>query len=317
MGPSRVVGQMFVLQVAVVVLLAIGAVVMLVLTLQRESTREGSDRSLAVAEGFANSPGIAEALKSRDPTAVLQPRAEAARKGSGVDSVVVVNRDGIRYTHPLPDRIGKRTNENMAPLLAGQTTRREIRGTLGPQIRAFVPVEEPDGSMIGAVGAGITVKHVSGMVTDQLPAVLGATAAAVAVTTGGAALLSRRLLRQTHGLGPAEITRMYEHHDAVLHSVKEGVLTVDLAEPVLHGEEPTGTERELRRVAATGIRDDPPLYPTGEPIRYLSSTRQVPRSLPLTDDLDGSHTHTTSPSIPNPAHTRPMTCNFTMHTAHS
>ncbi|MGW2256206.1 SpoIIE family protein phosphatase, partial [Kitasatospora sp. NPDC001660] len=31
---------------------------------------------------------------------------------------------------------------------------------------------------------------------------------------------------QTHGLGPAEMTRMYEHHDAVLHAVREGVLIV-------------------------------------------------------------------------------------------
>ncbi|WSG28152.1 transposase [Streptomyces europaeiscabiei] len=40
-----------------------------------------------------------------------------------------------------------------------------------------------------------------------------------------------------------------------------------------------------------------------------------PRSLPLTDDLHGSHPPATSPSIENPAHTRSMTCNFTMHTA--
>lgn len=38
--------------------------------------------------------------------------------------------------------------------------------------------------------------------------------------------MSRRLRRQTHGLGPAEMTRMYEHHDAVLHAVREGVLIV-------------------------------------------------------------------------------------------
>ncbi|GGX46559.1 histidine kinase [Streptomyces chryseus] len=38
--------------------------------------------------------------------------------------------------------------------------------------------------------------------------------------------MSRRLLRRTHGLGPAEMTRMYEHHDAVLHAVREGVLIV-------------------------------------------------------------------------------------------
>ncbi|WP_228022885.1 SpoIIE family protein phosphatase, partial [Streptomyces acidicola] len=218
---------MFVLQVAVVVLLAIGAIVMLVLAAQRESAREAGNRSLAVAQGLASSPGLVEALASPDPTAVLQPRVKEAAKGSGVDFLSVLNRDGIRYAHSsLPELIGTQAPTNMAPLLAGRTVEGKAVGRLGPQIRVFVPVKKPDGSVVGAIGSGVTLKHVTDRVTEQLPAVLGAAAGAVAVTTGGAALLSRRLLRQTHGLGPAEITRMYEHHDAVLHSVREGVLIV-------------------------------------------------------------------------------------------
>ncbi|MFC9621736.1 SpoIIE family protein phosphatase [Streptomyces sp. NPDC056930] len=218
---------MFVLQVAVVVLLAIGAVVMLALAAQRESTREADNRSLAVAQGFASSPGILGALKSPDPTAVLQPRVTEARMGSGVDFLGVLNRDGNYYAlssytgHP-----GLHTTTDMVPLLAGRTVKEEAVGSLGPQVRVFIPVKGPDGVVDGAVGAGITLEHVGERVAGQLPAVLGAAAGAVVITTGGAATLSRRLLRQTRGLGPAEITRLYEHHDAVLHSVREGVLIV-------------------------------------------------------------------------------------------
>jgi serine phosphatase RsbU (regulator of sigma subunit)/anti-sigma regulatory factor (Ser/Thr protein kinase) len=43
---------------------------------------------------------------------------------------------------------------------------------------------------------------------------------------GGAVVVRRRLRRQTHGFGPTEMTRMFEHHDAVLHAVREGVLIV-------------------------------------------------------------------------------------------
>lgn len=35
----------------------------------------------------------------------------------------------------------------------------------------------------------------------------------------------------------------------------------------------------------------------------------------MTDDLHRSHPPATGTSIENPAHTRPVTCNFTMHTA--
>ena len=41
-----------------------------------------------------------------------------------------------------------------------------------------------------------------------------------------ASLLRRRLLRQTRGLRPDELRVMYEHHDAILHSVSEGLIVL-------------------------------------------------------------------------------------------
>ncbi|CAM5542658.1 hypothetical protein SGLAM104S_08810 [Streptomyces glaucescens] len=87
--------------------------------------------------------------------------------------------------------------------------------------------QEPDGTVVGLVSAGVTTEHVGGAADRQLPLVLVAAAVGIAVATAGTALVRRRLLRQTHGLGPREMTRMYEHHDAVLHAVREGVLIID------------------------------------------------------------------------------------------
>ncbi|MER5638023.1 SpoIIE family protein phosphatase [Kitasatospora sp. NPDC002227] len=217
-------GQVFALQVLVVVLLVLAAVLALFLQSRRDSTEEATSRSVAVAQTFADSPGTAAALRAPDPTAVLQPSAEAARRDSGVDFVVVINTDGIRYTHPLPDRIGKKFVGNYQPALQGQVVTEHVNGTIGPLVQAIVPVRDGSGAIVGAVSAGITISKVSGVVERQLPLLLGAAAAALALATVGAALASRRLLHQTHGLGPAEMTRMYEHHDAVLHAVREGVL---------------------------------------------------------------------------------------------
>ncbi|MBV2357873.1 SpoIIE family protein phosphatase [Streptomyces sp. J2-1] len=221
-----VAGQVFVLQVVIVLLLVAAAVVAQLLQVRHDSTMEARTRSLAVAEGFANAPGTAAALRAPDPTAVLEPRAEAARKGSGVDFVVVMNTDGIRYTHPQRDRIGKKFVGTITPALGGHTVVEQLDGTIGPLVQVVVPVRDADGRVVGLVSAGITTAHVGGAADQQLPLLLAAAAAAVALATAGTALVSRRLLRQTHGLGPAEMTRMYEHHDAVLHAVREGVLIV-------------------------------------------------------------------------------------------
>ncbi len=208
----------------IVLLLVVAAVGALFLQVRHDSTQEARNRSLAVAETFANAPGTREALRASDPTAVLQPRAEAARKQSEIDFIVVMNTDGIRYTHPKPDRIGKKFVGTLEPALEGRPVTEEITGTIGRLVQAVVPIKADDGTVVGLVSAGITTENVGGVAERQLPLLLAAAAAALVLATAGTALVSRRLLRQTHGLGPFEMTRMYEHHDAVLHAVREGVI---------------------------------------------------------------------------------------------
>ncbi|MDQ0791132.1 SpoIIE family protein phosphatase/ATP-binding protein [Streptomyces sp. B3I8] len=222
-----VAGQVFVLQAVIVMLLIVASVVALVLQVRHDTTQEARNRSLAVAETFANAPGTLQALHSANPTKVLQPRAEAVRKRAHVDFVVVMNTDAIRFTHPKPDRIGKKFVGTVAPALAGRPVTEEIDGTIGRLVQAVVPVEAPDGSVQGLVSAGVTTDNIGGAADRQLPLLLGAAGVAMALATAGTALVSRRLQHQTHGLGPAEMTRMYEHHDAVLHAVREGVVIVD------------------------------------------------------------------------------------------
>ncbi|MGW0998910.1 SpoIIE family protein phosphatase [Streptomyces sp. NPDC002523] len=224
-----VAGQVLVLQVVLVVLLITAAVVTLVLQAQSQSIADARHRSLAVAVSFARSPGMVAALKSHDPTAVLQPIAENVRKKSGVDAVVVYNAKGIRYTHPDPRLIGKHI---IGPAgfvraeLAGRSLTASFTATQGPSVLSVTPVTDTDGSFLGGVSVAITVQKVNAVVERQLPALLGSAGVALALSAGGAALVSRRLRRQTHGLGPAEMTRMYEHNDAVLHAIREGVVII-------------------------------------------------------------------------------------------
>ncbi|MCH5671208.1 SpoIIE family protein phosphatase/ATP-binding protein [Streptomyces gilvus] len=256
-----VAGQVFLLQVVIVLLLVVAAVVSLYLQVRHDSTQEARKRSVAVAEAFANAPGTREALSAPNPTAVLQPRAEAARKATGVDFIVVMNTDGIRYTHPKPNRIGKKFVGTIAPALAGKTVIEEVNGTIGRLVQAVVPVTAPDGKVVGLVSAGVTLNNIGGAANRQLPLVLMAAAVGLGLATAGTALVSRRLLRQTHGLGPHEMTRMYEHHDAVLHAVREGVLIADdgrllLANDEAHRLLDLPEDAEGRHVLDLGLPDD-------------------------------------------------------------
>ncbi|QKW11209.1 SpoIIE family protein phosphatase [Streptomyces sp. NA04227] len=217
---------MFVLQALIVLLLVVVAVLTLLLQARSDRFQAARDRSLAAAEAFAHSPGLVGALRSRDPTAVLQPRTEAARMRGGVDFIVVMNPQGIRYTHPRPELIGKEFVGTIEPSLSGRVTIETVDGPLGEEVQVVVPVTDDRGDIVGLVSAGVRVRAVSSAFDRQLPVVLGVGAGALALATAGTALVTRRLRRQTHGLGPTEMTRMYEHHDAVLHTVREGVVII-------------------------------------------------------------------------------------------
>ncbi|MCT2543069.1 SpoIIE family protein phosphatase/ATP-binding protein [Streptomyces atratus] len=409
--PRSLAGQVFALQVVVVVLLVAASVLALVAQARHDSSTEARNRSVAVAQTFAHSPGLLTALKAPDPSRVLQPLTEEGRKTAGVDFIVVMDTNGIRYTHPQPELIGKRVVATIAPALAGHVYTETVNGPLGREAQAIVPVHD-HAQVVALVAAGMKVEKVTGAVARQIPIILGAGAIALGVATSGTALVTRRLRRQTHRLGPVEMSRMYEHHDAVLHAVREGVLivskdgrlllandearrlldlpldaegrrvpdlsgldpgmvelltsgraatdevhlvggrllavnqrptdrhggprgtvatlrdstelrvlsgraenarerlsllydaglgigttldvvrtadelteiavprladfaTVDLAEPVLHGDEPTSADTDMRRTAVHGIRDDHPLYKVGRLINFLPSTPQA------------------------------------------
>ncbi|MEU0811006.1 SpoIIE family protein phosphatase [Streptomyces sp. NPDC005970] len=263
LSARSVAGQVFLLQLVVVLLLVAAASIALVLQVRHDATNEARHRSLAVAETFADSPGIAPALRSSNPTAVLQPRAEAARKDADVDFVVVLNTKGIRYTHPNTAKIGRHFLGNYRAAVQGHTITETYTGTLGPSVRAVVPVTDSHGKVIGLVASGITVSKVSGLANRQIPILVGAAGASLALATGGTALVSRRLRRQTRGLDPGEMTRMYEHHDAVLHSVREGVLIVDGDGRLLLAND------EARRLLAL------PEHPEGRPVTELGMEPQM------------------------------------------
>ncbi|MFF7123263.1 SpoIIE family protein phosphatase [Streptomyces sp. NPDC008240] len=232
LDPRTAAGQVFLLQVLIVVLLVVAAVVAMVLQTASDALQRGRRESIIAAQSFASAPGVAEALRSPDPTAVLQPRAEQARKRAGVDFVIAMNTEGIRYTYPYPREIGKKFVGTIGPALQGRTVVEQAGGPplpagRGTDVQAVVPVTDSHGKVVGLVSAGITVRNVTGLWLPELPIILGSGVAALALAVTGTTLVSRRLRRQTHGLSPVELAELYRHHDAVLHAVREGVLITD------------------------------------------------------------------------------------------
>ena len=226
--PSSVARQILVLQLLVVLIVVLPALALAYLDARSDQRRQAGEAALAVATTTADSPQILAALATLNPSAQLQPWAERIRRDTGTDFVVVMSPDGVRYTHPDPKQIGGHYLGSIAEAQRGESHVEQFTGTLGPSVRAIVPVR--DGSAIVAlVAVGITTAAIERSLSPSLIAI--AIAAGVVLTAGavGAWAISRRLNRQTHGLGEREITRMFEYYDAVLHAVREGLVLLDPA----------------------------------------------------------------------------------------
>lgn len=217
---------MLVWQLLVVLVIVIGGTGLAWFDARRDSRADARSQTLDVSLAVAASPTVADALDDLEPSAVLQPYAEQVRTSTGTDFVVVMSTEGTRYSHPTPSNIGKKFLGHIEEALAGERFTEDYTGTLGPSVRAVVPIEQ-DGEVRGLVSVGITTERVDDEVLTALPRIVAAALAIGLLGALGAALANRRLRRQTHGLGEQEITRMYEYYDAVLRAVREGLLLLD------------------------------------------------------------------------------------------
>ncbi|MFR9788255.1 SpoIIE family protein phosphatase [Streptomyces sp. MB22_4] len=225
-GVRTVAGQMFVLQIVILLLFGAAAGVTLVLQARQAGLNEARHRTLAAAVGFAHAPGTLDAMRSRDPSAVLQPRAELVRRETGVDYLVAFSPAGIRWTHPDPRLIGKHVIGSYTRPLHGHLNTLTHSTPIGVAVDSTAPVLDAHDRVVGLVSAGITVRSIEQQVIRQLPLLFAAGGCALLVATAGVVLVHRRLRHQTRGLEPDELRRMYDHHDAVLHAAREGVLIV-------------------------------------------------------------------------------------------
>ncbi len=217
---------MFLLQTLIVLTVVTASVVLAYLEVRRDHRADAEIRSTAVALAVADAPSVLQALDDAVPSDVIQPYAERVRRDTGTDFVVVMAMDRTRYSHPTPSEIGKKFIGDLGDAPEGEVFTQEYKGTLGPSMRAVVPVFDGD-EVVAMVSVGITLEKIEAALWDRLLTIVPAALALLAVGAAGAWLISRRLRRQTHGMGAQEITRMYEYYDSVLHAVREGLVLLD------------------------------------------------------------------------------------------
>jgi sensor histidine kinase regulating citrate/malate metabolism len=225
--PRSLAGQAITLQILVIAVVVLAGSALALLDARRDGDAAARQQVIGIATALADSPSTAAAIESGRATEILQPVTEAIRTNTDIAFITIMAPDRTRFTHTDPKQIGGQYIGTIEPALRGETFSEVFTGTLGPSIRAVAPVRDESGRIVGLVSAGILQQSLADRWRSQFPTIAAITAGALAISFAGVWLIRRRLLRQTHGLRPDELRVMYEHHDAILHSVSEGLIVLD------------------------------------------------------------------------------------------
>jgi sensor histidine kinase regulating citrate/malate metabolism len=229
---TSLAGQLLLLQLATVLLVLV-AVAAASLAQSAESFRRSeSRRALAVGEDVADHPLVRTALARPGQENTLKPEAESVRTVSGSSFVIIARPDRRILTSPDPTQLAQRLPLGDSDVLEGSAWTGTVTVAGHAYVVAHVPVFSEQRNLVGVVAVGREFPTIWQRLEDATPNLLVYLGVASALGVVGSLLVARRVKRQTLGLEPREITGLVEHREAMLHGIREGVLSLDLAQRV-------------------------------------------------------------------------------------
>ena len=184
-----------------------------------------------VAEMVAHSSEIIDALEAKDPNQEIGPYINMQLKNlEQVKYIIVADTEGIRYSHPNPEMIGKRFmgGDEYRAAYKGETYISEATGTLGKSLRAFAPIYDSENKReIGFVSVGTLTNSIESAKHTAILYIVLITLGGLTAGIIGAFLLANNIKNTLLGLEPEEITKLYNEKMGILDAIHEGLVAVD------------------------------------------------------------------------------------------
>ncbi|MBB6629601.1 Spo0B domain-containing protein [Nocardioides sp. KIGAM211] len=219
-------GQFLVLQLVVLLLaLAVTSVVSV-----RQSDAEFSDtrgaRLRAGAENLAGNPAVRTLLaEDRVPASLAYYPAQTQRTYVA-SSVYVARADGTVVAGTGPAPVGGALDLSSSDVRQGRSWTGDVDDDGRRSIAAQVPVISNQGRVVGIVMVAEAYPSLGQRLVAAAPDLLSFLGLGLALGVAGSWLLARLIKRRTRGLEPAEIGALADQREALLHSIREGVVAV-------------------------------------------------------------------------------------------
>lgn len=195
-----------------------------------EYLQNARQRVSNIADTISTSTDIIQKIQQPTPKNLvfIQDYAEEIRELSQVGFVVIFDMQGLRFSHPDKNKIGQLIvggDEHRA--LKGESYVSIAKGTLGDSVRAFRPIFDHQHRQIGAVLVGQTLQKIDYLASRTSQPIWLSLFASLAVAIFLALLLSRNIKKTLYGLEPVKMAQLFEERDAIIRTVKEGIVVVN------------------------------------------------------------------------------------------
>ncbi|GAA0723532.1 sensor histidine kinase [Clostridium malenominatum] len=196
--------------------------------MRRLIKEERSKEVLKLAKTVSTIDLIKNDLRDKDTRGSIQFYVERLRLQTNVQFIVVIDMDRVRYSHPYEENIGKPFvgGDEELVLSTGESYVSEAVGTLGPSLRGFAPVYK-DGVQVGAVVVGILIGNVNKEIYQKFSKFIPFLILSLTIGILGASLLAYSIKESIYGLEPEEIALLLSQKEAIIESIREGIVAVD------------------------------------------------------------------------------------------
>lgn len=210
--------------------ICIGGIILIgrVIHLQEQ---ELGQRLLVTARTVTQLPSILSGLTEQSHRQEINPITERLRIINDVDYIVVMDMNGIRWSHPSSSRIGELSQgEDEHAAFAEHTYLSRAKGEQGTALRAFVPVMNEQHEQVGVVLVGKLVPGLTGIILDMRGQIYVTVFLSLLFGVLGSWMLSRHIKEQMFRLEPEEIAQLLVERTATFNAMHEGVIAIDSQE---------------------------------------------------------------------------------------
>ncbi|WP_158305552.1 ATP-binding protein [Alkalihalophilus pseudofirmus] len=188
--------------------------------------------TLKVAQILSKMDVVEETLKAPPKNNNLQSSYENYLKEVSTSDqifMVLINQEGLRYTHPNNNLIGKHiTGDDINEALNGKTYISKAKGISGTTIRTFVPIVDSNtNKQIGVISIGISQSNLTAVAKEYVQSLFFWILVTLLIGFLASIILSKRIKKVLHGFEPNEIASLFREKDAILESMSEGIIAID------------------------------------------------------------------------------------------